>query len=92
VSIERPECKGVLVLGYPASIFDSAFLSAFRVPAAFIHADHDEFASLAAIRALLVGLSAPTSLFELGDSDHMATGRLDALSARLKQALEVLPL
>jgi alpha/beta superfamily hydrolase len=53
---------------------------------------HDEFASLSAIRSLLASMRSPTSLIELEDSDHMATGRLDALSARLKQALERLPL
>jgi len=37
-------------------------------------------------------MQSPTSLIELEDSDHMATGRLDALSVRLKQALERLSL
>lgn len=92
VAIARPQVKGAVVLGYPASIFDSSFLTELGCPSVFIHADHDEFASLSAIRSLLASMQSPTSLIELEDSDHMATGRLDALSARLKQALERLPL
>jgi alpha/beta superfamily hydrolase len=92
VAIARPQVKGAVVLGYPASLFDSSFLSELKAPSTFIHAEHDEFASLSAIRSLLASMQSPTSLIELEDSDHMATGRLDALSVRLKQALERLSL
>lgn len=91
LAVERPGVRGVVALGYPASLFDSDFLAALTAPSAFVHADHDEFATLAAIRRLLATLRAPTSLFELRDSDHMATGRLEALSIQLAAAIASLP-
>jgi uncharacterized protein len=86
----EPGIEGVLALGFPASLFPGDFLHALKIRAAFVHADRDEYAAPSEVRKLLTTIPAPTALFELPDSDHFATGRLDALSERLAQAIDFL--
>ena len=86
----EPRLAGVLALGYPAPLFPGEFLRALKIRAAFVHADRDEYASPAEVRRLVGTLAAPTALFELSDSDHFATGRLDALSQQLAAAIDFL--
>jgi len=68
-------------------LFDFTFLKALPKPKAFIHADRDEFGSLEKVQAFVATLPEPKRLFVVPDSDHLATGRLDAFSAVAKEAV-----
>lgn len=87
LAIARPECPGVLAVGFAAGLFDNAFLGALKTKTAFVHADRDEYATLTRLEALRSTLTPPTALYVVEDADHLATGRLDALSAQLAKAI-----
>lgn len=90
LAISRREVRGVLALGFPAALFDGSFLSSLTSPAVFVHADQDEFGTLDEVRTLLARVPARPPLLVLENSDHLATGRLGALTARLNEALALL--
>jgi uncharacterized protein len=87
LAIVRPGFPGVIAVGYAAGLFDNRFLSALKTKTAFVHADHDEYASLAQIEALRAQMTAPNQLYVVENSDHLASGRLDALSKQLGAAI-----
>lgn len=87
LAIARPDFPGVLAVGYAAGLFDNRFLTQLQTRTAFVHADQDEYASLGQVETLRTGLSAETQLYVVENSDHLATGRLDALSKQLGDAI-----
>lgn len=87
LAIAKPEFPGVIAVGYAAGLFDNRFLSALKTKTAFVHADHDEYASLQQLEAVRSTLSAETQLYVIENADHLASGRLDALSKQLGLAI-----
>jgi hypothetical protein len=85
---ERVLVAGLALRGLGLTLFDHGFLRQLARPKAFIHADRDEYAPLEEIRALVDELPPPARLFVVEDADHLCTGRLDALAAVAKEAVQ----
>ncbi|MBL8949935.1 MAG: alpha/beta fold hydrolase [Myxococcaceae bacterium] len=83
----EPRIQKVLAVGVAVDLFDLRFVKGLEQPAAFIHADTDEYGKLENVRALLGELKAKHELFVVSASDHLCTGRLDAFSEQAKQAV-----
>lgn len=82
-----PRIGRVMAVGMALDLFDFEFAQAVRKPKAVLHADHDEYAPLAKVEAFVEHMPPPRKLFVVEDSDHLATGRLDAFEAVAKQAV-----
>lgn len=87
LAIAEPGFPGVVAVGYAAGLFDNRFLSALETKTAFVHADHDAYASLAQLEAVRSTVKAQTQLYVVENADHLASGRLDALSNQLGLAI-----
>lgn len=83
---QEPRIERMLGVGLALDLMDFTFARDLRLPKAFIHADRDEYASLDKVRQFVDGLRDPKRLFPLQDSDHLATGRLDAFSTVAQEA------
>lgn len=77
----------ILAVGVAVDLFDMEFLTRLHQPIAFIHAANDEYGKLDNVRALLKRVKARHELFVVPESDHLATGRLDAFSEAAKRAV-----
>lgn len=88
LAIADQRVQRMLAVGLGVDIFDVEFVTGLKKKTAFIHADHDEYGTLEHVRELLVRVPGPTQLFVVENSDHLATGRLDAFSAVAKTALD----
>ena len=88
LTIQDERVERMLAVGLGVDVFDVEFVTQLRKRTAFIHADRDEYGTLKHLRALLERVPGPTQLFELANSDHLATGRLDAFSAVAATALD----
>jgi alpha/beta superfamily hydrolase len=77
----------VMAVGLAMSLFDFGFAKVLEKPKAFIHADHDEYASLDQVRPFVDALPEPKRLFVLEDSDHLASGRLQAFEGVAAEAV-----
>lgn len=88
LAIRDERVQRMLAVGLGVDFFDVEFVTGLRKKTAFIHADKDEYGTLEHLRALLDRVPGPTRLFVLENSDHLATGRLDAFSEVAKVALD----
>ena len=87
LSTQEARVQKVLAVGVAVDMFDMKFITGLEQPAAFIHADTDEYGKLENVRALLAQVKAKHELFVVTDSDHLCTGRLDAFSEQAKKAV-----
>lgn len=88
LAVEEKRVQRCLAVGLAVDIFDVEFVTEVKQKTAFVHGDKDEYGKLETLEALLKRVKGEHRLFVVPDSDHLATGRLDALSAQLKPALE----
>jgi alpha/beta superfamily hydrolase len=75
-----------LAVGLATNLFDYSFVSQLTKPKAFIQAEHDEYAELDKVRALIDSLAPPKKLWVLPQSGHLCTGRLDDFRALALEA------
>jgi len=87
LTMREPRVQKVLAVGVAVDLFDMQFVSGLSKPAAFIHADQDEYGKLENVQKLLAQVKAPHALFVVAESDHLCTGRLDAFSEQAKAAV-----
>jgi uncharacterized protein len=87
LALEDPRIERVLAVGLAVDIFDVEFVTRLKQKVAFVHGDRDEYGALPRLQALLDRVQAEHALFVVPDCDHLATGRLDALSAAAKDAV-----
>jgi len=76
-----------LAVNVPLSVRRFDFLAQVEKPAAFIHADQDEFGRLSDVRAVVASKPGPARLWVLPDADHGCRGRLGDLSALGAEAI-----
>ena len=88
LALRDERVEKVLAIGMAVDLFDFHFLTALTKPKAFIHADTDEYGSLASIDALLAQVPPPKRLFVVQNCTHLAPGRLDAFSAVAREAVD----
>lgn len=88
LALRDPRVEKVLAVGMAVDLFDFAFLSELTKPKAFIHADRDEFGTVASVEALLTHVPPPKRLFVVKDCTHLAPGRLEAFSAVAREAVD----
>lgn len=86
LALSEPRIERVLAVGLAVDIFDVEFVARLTQKVAFVHGDRDEYGALPNLEALLSRLKAEHRLFVVPDCDHLATGRLDAMSAALNAA------
>jgi alpha/beta superfamily hydrolase len=87
LALRDARVQKVLAVGVAVDLFDMQFITRLDKPAAFIHADQDEYGRLDNLRALLERVTAKHALFVVSGSDHLCTGRLDAFSEQAKRAV-----
>jgi hypothetical protein len=78
---------GALAVGIPLELMPFSFVEGLGKPAAFVHADADEFGRLSNVRALVARAPPPKSLFVVEGADHMCVGRLGELSRQAADAV-----
>lgn len=88
LAIADERVQRMLAVGLGVDIFDVEFVTGLKKKTAFIHADRDEYGTVEHLQALLQRVPGPTRLFVLDNSDHLATGRLDAFLRRATEALD----
>jgi len=88
IAVEEPRVQRVLAIGMALDLYDFSFAQGLTKKKAFIHADQDEFASLDTVRAFIAKMPGEKKLFVVENSDHLASGRLDAFAEQARAAVE----
>jgi hypothetical protein len=87
LSLQEPTVRAVLAVGFPVDVFDPALLAQLRTPVAFVQLEHDEYGALPRFERALATVTAPRALFVVEGSDHLSSGRQDALARALTDAV-----
>ncbi len=87
LTMREVRVEKVLAVGVAVDLFDMKFITGLTKPAAFIHADQDEYGKLENMKSLLEQVKAKHELFVVKGSDHLCNGRLDEFSEQAKAAV-----
>ena len=86
LALKDTRVRGTLAVGAGVDFFDMRFVTQLKQPAAFVHAEKDEFGKWEHLQALTQQMQAPCKLFVVPGASHLFVGHMQSLEEQLTQA------